>query len=170
VVQSIPSTGWTTMFGPLLPPRADNTYRGHRLALVLFGLLLFVKTAISLGSIFNGRTAASSADGIPIDSYTAAGAGTVVSLFAMLGLSNVMLGVLGWIVLLRYRSLVPLLFVILLVQQVGRSAILQLLPIARTGAPPGLSINLAMLGAMVVGLVLALWARRDAGPVSATRS
>ena len=92
------------MLAQLLPPRADNTYRGHRLALVLYGLLLLVKTAISLGSIFNGRTAAASADGIPIDTYTPAGAATVVSLFAMLGVMIVGLALSLWM----RRALAPL--------------------------------------------------------------
>jgi hypothetical protein len=34
-------------------------------------------------------------------------------------------------------------------------------PIVRTGTPPGLYINLALLGVMVVGLALSLWRRGD---------
>ena len=147
------------MLDTLLPRRADNAYRGHTLALVLLALLLFVKAGIALGSIFNGHTAASSADGIPIDTYTPAGARTVLSLFALLGLSNVLICLVGLVVLLRYRSLVPFMFALLLMQQVGRHMILQFLPIARTGAPPGSAINLAILGVTVVGLALSLWNR-----------
>jgi len=146
----------------LLPGRADNAYRGHRLALWLLGLLLLVKVAIGLGSIFNGRAAASGADGLPIDTYTPAGARTVVALFALIGLANVIICAVGAVVLVRYRSLVPLMLTLLLAQQVGRYLILQYLPIARTGAPPGAAINLALLGAMIAGLALSLWARGGA--------
>jgi hypothetical protein len=155
------------MVSQLLPQRADNTYRGHKLALALFGLLLLMKAAVSLGSIFNGRAAASSADGIPIDAYTPAGARTVVSLFALLGLSNLIICFIGAVALVRYRSLIPFMFALFLVQQVSRNLILQLLPIARTGAPPGSAINLAILGAMIVGLGLSLWSRHSPRPVSA---
>jgi hypothetical protein len=155
------------MLSHLLPQRADNTYRGHGLALALFGLLLLMKAAIGLGSIFNGRTAATSADGIPIDAYTPAGAQTVLSLFALLGLSNVVICCIGAVVLFRYRGLVPLMLVLFLVQHLGRSLILQFLPIARTGTPPGSAINLVVLGVMVVGLALSLWHRQSARPVSA---
>ena len=145
---------------PLLPQRADNAYRGHKLALVLFGVLLVLKASISLGSIFNGHTAATSADGIPIDTYTPAGARTVLSLFALLGLSNLVICFIGAVVLVRYRTLIPLMFGLFLLQQLGRQLVLQLLPIARTGTPPGSSINLVILTLMVVGLALSLW-RRD---------
>jgi len=149
------------MLNPLLPERADNLHRGHRLALWLFGLLLLMKTGISLSIIFNGRTAATSADGIPIDSYTPAGAQTVLSLFALVGLYNLILCIVGIVVLVRYRSLVPLMFGLFLLQQLGRSLILQLLPIVRTGTPPGSAMNLVMLALMVVGLALSLWRRGD---------
>jgi hypothetical protein len=55
------------MFNQILPRQVDNTYRGYKLALWLFGLLVLMKAGISLGTIFNGYTAASSADGIPLD-------------------------------------------------------------------------------------------------------
>jgi TRAP-type C4-dicarboxylate transport system permease small subunit len=107
-------TGGTATLDQLLPERADNAYREHRLALALFALLLLMKAGISLGPIFNGHTAASSADGIPIDTYTPAGARTVVSLFAVLGLANLVVCVMGAVVLFRYRGLIPFMFALLL--------------------------------------------------------
>ena len=50
------------MFDQILPQQVDNTYRGYKLALWLFGLLVFMKAGISLGTIFNGYAAASSAE------------------------------------------------------------------------------------------------------------
>lgn len=151
---------------PLLPQRADNAYPGHKLALVIFGLLLLMKTGISLASIFNGHTAAVSADGIPLDTYTPAGARTVLSLFALVGLYNLVLCVIGAVVLVRYRGLVPFLFALFVVQQLGRYLVFDFLPIVRTGTPPGLAINLALLGLMIVGLALSLWRREGPGPAS----
>jgi hypothetical protein len=72
----------------LSPQRVDNTYRGYKLALWLFALLVLMKGVIALNSIFNGYSVASSADGIPLDTFTPAGAQTAVSLFAILGLSR----------------------------------------------------------------------------------
>jgi hypothetical protein len=141
----------------LFPQPADNVYRGNRLALLIFVLLLFIKAGIGLGTIFNGRGAARMSDGIPLDSYTPAGAQTVVSLYAVLGLAHVIICLIGIIVMVRYRSLVPLMFALLLLQQVGRQAILIVLPIARAGTPAVGPINLTMLGLLLVGFALSMW-------------
>ena len=48
------------MFNRLLPRHIDNTYHGYKLALWLFALLMLMKVAMSLNSIFNGHSVASS--------------------------------------------------------------------------------------------------------------
>jgi hypothetical protein len=144
------------MFDQLLPRRVDNAYRGHKLALWLFGLLVFMKTSIGIGTIVNGRNAATSADGIPLDSFGPAGAQAFVSIFAAWGLAQVTIGMLCILVLVRYRALVPFMFALLLLEHLGRKLIFVVMPIARTGDAPGYFINLALVGLMVVGLVLSL--------------
>jgi hypothetical protein len=52
----------------------DNRYRGHPAAMWLLCVLTFVNTAIALGAIFSPDGGAQSADGIPLDTYGAAGA------------------------------------------------------------------------------------------------
>ena len=123
------------MFNQILPRQVDNTYRGYKVALWLFGLLVFMKAGISLGSIFNGYTAASSADGIPLDTFTPAGARAVVSLFALLGLSQLMICLLCVLVLVRYRAMVPFMFAYF--------------------------INLGLLALMIGGLALSSWSKED---------
>jgi hypothetical protein len=144
------------MLNRLLPQLVDNTYPGYKLALWLFALLLFLKVLIGLNSVFNGYSVASSADGIPLDTYSPAAAQTVVSVFAIWGFSQLVFCSLGLLALTRYRSLIPLMFALFLVEHLGRKLILQFLPIVRTGAPPGFYVNLVLLALMVVGLALSL--------------
>lgn len=143
----------------LLPREIDRTFRGHRLALWLFALVLFVKTGIALGTIVNGRGAAQSADGIPLDRFGAEGAQAVVAMFALWGLAQLVWTVLGVLALVRYRAMVPLLFLLILLEHVARRALLLVIPIARTGTPPGLWINVALLLLLAAGLALSLWRR-----------
>ena len=150
------------MFSQFLPERIDNAYRGHRLALWLFGAVVFMKTSIGLGTIFNGRTAAISADAIPLDTFPPAAAQAFLSVFAIWGFAQVMLGLLCILALVRYRALVPFLFALLLLEHLGRKLILFVLPIAKTGTPPGLFINLALVAVMILGLVLALQTKNHA--------
>src|SRR5262245_63488258 len=129
------------MLDRIFPPQFDNAYRGHRLALWLFGLLVVVRLGIALGSILNGYQAASSADGIPLDTFPPAASQAVVTLFALLGLVHLMLLLVCILALVRYRTMIPLMFVLLLLEYLCRRLVLLLMPIAGTGAAPGLLIN-----------------------------
>jgi len=145
----------------LLPATIDNTYRGQKLALVLFGLVVALKTIMSVNSMFNGRDVASSADRIPLDSYPPDAAGTIVSLFALFALSNFIFCVLCILALVRYRSIVPFLFALLLLEHLGRRVIHHFLPIARSGPPPGYVLFLILMSVMIVGFALSLWRSRE---------
>ena len=114
----------------------------------------------SLGTMLNGRNAAQSADGIPLDTFGTAGAEAVVTLFAVWGLAQLVWTVFGVLALTRYRAMIPLMFVLLLVEHLARRLIFFVEPIARVGTPPGLFINLGLVALMIVGLVLSLRAGR----------
>ncbi len=75
------------MLDRLVPHSVDNTYYGYWLAPWFFAVVVFMKLGIGLTSIFNGYAVASSADGIPLDAFTPAGAKAVVSLLAAWGLA-----------------------------------------------------------------------------------
>jgi hypothetical protein len=152
-----------TLIEQLLPQRVDNTYRGYKLALWLFALVVLMKVAMSLNSIFNGYMVASSADGIPLDTFPTAATQTVVALFAIWGLAHLMICLLCILVLARYRSMVPLMLALLLLEHLSRRVILQVIPIVRTGTPPGLFVNLTLLALMIVGLALSLWSLHPRG-------
>lgn len=144
------------MFNLFLPQSIDNTYRGHRAALWILGLLVLMKLIMSLNSIFNGHTVASSADGIPLDTFTVAGAQTVVALFAIWAFDHLIIGLLCSLALLRYRSLIPFMFTLLLLEHLGRKLIFFFLPVARIGSSPGFYINILLLALMITGLILSL--------------
>ena len=149
------------MFNQLLPRRVDNTYRGHKLALWLFGLVVSVRTTQSLVIIFRGYSTVRDADGIPLDTFPSAAAQTIVALFALSALSRLIICLLCWLVLVRYRSATPFMFVLLLLNYLAGQLILQFVPIVRTGTPPGPVVNLILFGLMIVGLALSLRNRDD---------
>jgi len=148
------------MFNRLFPRRLDSTYRGDKPALWLFGLVVSVKIAQSLGAIFNGYTTAVAADGIPLDTFSPAAAQAMLSVFARLGLRHLMLCLVGLLVLVRYRALIPLMFAFFLLELLGVKLILWFVPILGTGTPIGSYVNLALVAVAGVGFALSL--RRDA--------
>lgn len=146
----------------ILPERIDNQYRGYRVGLWLFALVLLMRTVIGIRSIFDGYAVATAADGIPLATYGAAASQTVVALFALLGLAILMLSALGFIVLVRYRSAIPLMFSVLVVQHLAGRLIGRVHPIPRSGTPPGMYVNLVLLALMLAGLALSLSKRSSA--------
>jgi hypothetical protein len=149
-----------TMLDHLLPRPIDNTYRGHKLAFVPFGLLVLLKLTIGVNSIFRGYAVMTTADGVPLETFPAAATQSLISLWALLGLSHVVIGLLCILALIRYRSMLPFMFALLLFQHLGGRLIVHYLPLVRTGAPPASIVNLMLLALMIVGLGLSLWKRR----------
>src|ERR1043166_3228126 len=111
------------MLERILPPQIDNTYRGHKLALWLFALVVAVRAVQSLFIIFNGYSVAQRADGIPLDTFAPEAAQTVVSLFALYSLTRLIIVLLCALALVRYRSAIPFMFALLLLgYQIGRAS------------------------------------------------
>ena len=147
------------MFDTVLPQRIDNAYRGHKLALWLFGFVVGVRILQSLLVIVNGYATARDADGIPVDTFTTEAAQAVVALFAQGSLWRLTFGVLCVLVLVRYRSAIPLMFVLLALNYIASQLILQFVPLARVGTPPGPIVNLILFAVTLVGLTLSVWRR-----------
>jgi hypothetical protein len=150
------------MLALLLPPRLDNAYHGSRIAPLLMGLVLLVKSLQSVMSIFAGATVAANADGVPLDSYGPAAAQTVIALFALLGAARLPFYALCALVLARYRSAIPLMLSLFALDYVVRTLALYFLPIERTANTGGLVVNQVLFVVMLVALVLSLRRRGDA--------
>jgi hypothetical protein len=147
------------MFHKLLPQPIDNTYRGYKVALWLFGLVVGVTIIQSVFVIFNGYSTIMSADGIPLNTYPPAAAQTIVALWAQRGLSRLIISLLGVLVLVRYRSAIPFMFVLLMLNYLASLLIFQFVPVVRTGTPPGPIVNMIMFALMIIGLALSLRSR-----------
>lgn len=150
------------MMQRLLPRSIDNRYAGSTAALWLLGLVLVTRSAQSLSILVDGPAIITGADGIPLDTYAPVAAGTVVATVALAGMARLVLCLLGFLILARYRAAAGLMFLALIVEHLGRMLVLQIYPIVRTGSPPGPVVNQALFACMVLGLALALW-RRDGG-------
>lgn len=145
----------------LFPRVIDNTFRGQLLGFWLLIPVLFIKLGIAIMSMINpGR--ANSADAIDVSSYSQAALRAGMTSTALLGLLHLMIGLFGVLAMVRYRALVPLIYVWLLAEFLGRRIVLAAYPIDRAaGGPPTASIvNLTLLSLMVLGFALSIWPRR----------
>lgn len=144
----------------LFPARIDNAYQGSRIALWILGLLIAVRTMQSVMLLVNGRSIVQSADGIPLETYPAAAAQTILALFALSAVSRLVISLICVVVLVRYRRAVPLMFLLLLVTYAAGQLVGRVIPIVRVGQPPAAIMNLTLLGLTIIGLALSLWKRR----------
>ena len=148
------------MLSRLVPVRLDNAYSGHKLALWLFGLVVALKSAQSLSILFNGHSTAIGADGIPLDTFTPSAAQTILAVLAQSSLWRLLFCLLCVVVLVRYRSAVPLMLAFLVLQYLAGELIYRFIPLPRAGTPPGPIVNLVICVLASAGLVLSLWRRR----------
>jgi hypothetical protein len=148
------------MLEKFFPHQFDNSYRGYKTALWIFGLITAVRTLQSVFIVFNGFMTVRDADGIPIDTYPAEVAQTIVGLFGLISLWRFIFSLLSVIVLVRYRNAVPLMFALLILNFLCAQLLSQFEPLVRVGTPPGPIVNLVLVVLMLIGLVLSLMNRR----------
>jgi hypothetical protein len=154
------------MLTRIFPKTIDNRFRGLAAAAWILGLVLFVKFAMSATTMFDARATAAGSDGIPLDSFPPAAAAEVVNIFQLLGLDQMMLAVVGLIALVRYRSMIPLAYLLLIAEHLARKAFNLSHAQAHAGPTPvGVYVNLALLAVMLLGFVLSLMERRQSSAV-----
>jgi hypothetical protein len=154
-----PSTIVRHLLDRLFPAHVDNRFPGHRLALWLFGLFVTLRLIMGTNGTFNAHAVATGADGISFEGLAPATAETLLLMFARLSLSQLMLALLSLVVLIRYKALVPLMYLVLLTELVGRRALALVLMQATDRAGPlpvGAYINMGLLALLVAGLALSL--------------
>ncbi len=125
------------MLHKILPPIIDNNYKGNKIALWFFYLITVVTVVRSCIHIFKYDGGAQSIATIPLDTFTEAGADVVILIFAYWGLSQLTFGIIQVIVAFKYKSLIPLMYLMLIIEWAGRFVISLFKTIETTGQAPG---------------------------------
>lgn len=140
----------------ILPKTIDNLYSGHKILFYFFYLLTTVTIGRSLVHMFALDGGAQSIATIPLDSYSVEASDVVIHIFAEWGLTQLLFGVLYAIVLWRYKSLIPLMYVFLLTEYTGRLFLTLYKPIILEGTAPGGVGNYIMIPLALIMFVLSL--------------
>jgi hypothetical protein len=148
------------MLRRLFPRQFDNAFAGHPLAIGLLVPILFLRLLQGVNCILRPAAIATSADAIPLDRFAPDAAAVVILLFSLSALSFLMFALQGMVVLWRYRSMIPLLYLWLIVDTLARRALNLAHPTVESGPPGahsiGFYVNLCLLLVMVVGFALSL--------------
>jgi hypothetical protein len=90
------------------------------------------------------------------------GAGSaVITIFALWGLSQLLIAIVMLIATLRYRSMIPLLYLFLFVEYIGRVCVGIFKPLETLQTPPGATANIVILSAVLLGMFLSLKTRDE---------
>lgn len=144
------------MLERLFPKAITNDYRGSATAKWVFVLLTIITLGRSLAHMFSPDGGAQSIATIPLDTFTAAGADVVILIFALWGLSQVIIGGIYVVVLWRYQALIPLMYLLIVFEYGMRIFLGVLKPIETTGTAPGGILNFVMVPLGLFLLVLSL--------------
>lgn len=146
-----------TVWQRLLPASASADFTGRPLAL----WALYPVTAITLWRsqhhMFAPDGGAESIATIPLSRYSPDASANIIAIFAQWGLSQLLLGLVMLVVAMRYRALVPLVWLLLCLEYAGRQGLGLIKPVHTAGTAPGAAANPLLLLLAVVMLALALW-------------
>lgn len=144
------------MLKRILPGQVDNRFRGLAVALWLFVPLALMKVALGLTHILRADGGAQSVSTMPLDSYPPGAAQNIVGLMARMGLEQLLLGFIFLVVLLRYRALIPLMYVVAVLHYLGATAIASMKPLSLAGTSGASTMHLVIAAISAVGLALSL--------------
>ena len=153
------------MLNRIFPVRIDNNYRGYKVAIWIFILIVFMEVALSLAHIFAADGGAQSVSTIPLDTYSASAAQNIVAIMARLGLEQLLPALIFVVVLIRYRSMIPLMYVLIVLQYIAQEGIVYMKPLALAGTSGASTPALVFTVLSLLGLVLSLSGKayRDLG-------
>ncbi len=152
----------------LLPSTIDNRFRGQWLGYCLMAPVLLLKAGIALVSMLTPGEA-NKADAIDLSTYSAAALRDAMTFTALLGLLHICIALFCLLAMIRYRALVPLIFLWLLLEFLARRFILEIYPMNRVhGLASGSVVNLVLFTMLTLGFALSVWPRRDAQAAAAT--
>src|SRR5262245_15191580 len=146
----------------LFPRVIDNRYYGAKAALWMLAAISLSKAIMGvncagLNPWLSSRWVIENADGIPLANFPDEAVRVIVFLFSAWGLALLVLSLIAVLALVRYRAMVPLVYLLLGLEQIGRKSIsLVIRPIDDTGLTPGFFLNWGFSALLLIGLALAL--------------
>lgn len=143
----------------LLPQRADNDYKGHRIAawfMLLYAMVGAVRSCIHLLAPDGG------AGSIAGMNLAVTGASGIIFAFSLWGSAQLLYAVIQLVVYFRYRTLLPFMYVVILAEVLLRMFVGHIKPVQFAHTPPGAIGNWAMIPLALIMLVLSLKTAKSA--------
>jgi hypothetical protein len=135
----------------LLPTQADNTIRGGKVPVAVFAVLAAISFVRSCIHVFAPDGGAGSIAGMDL---SVAGASGIVFAFGLWGSAQLIYALVQLAVVIRYRSLVPAMYLLLFVEILLRMLVGRVKPVTFAHTPPGAIGNYVLLP---LSLLMVAW-------------
>lgn len=138
----------------ILPRTIDNSDQGSKIPFFVFTIYAILSTVRSCIHIFSADGGAGSIAGMDL---TVSGADGIIFAFALWGSSQLLLAIIQLIVVLRYRALIPLMYLLLVLEILLRQLMGMMKPVTFAHTPPGAIGNQLVLPLAIIMLILSVW-------------
>jgi hypothetical protein len=152
-------------FKLILPKTIDNTYSGNRIPMVFFYFIILFTIVRSLIHILSPDGGSMSIATIPLNTYSSAAANTVVYMFGVWGLSQLMMGIIYLIVGIKYKSLIPLMYIFITCEYGIRIIIGHMKPIVTMHTAPGTVGNYILVPLGIILFLLSILNNRTSSTI-----
>lgn len=149
---------WRPDLAALLPAN-PSTAGGPALAwwiAVLYLCVITVRSLIHMLAVDGGAQSIATID------VSVAGGANIIAIFGQWGAIQLLLALLLWVLLLRYRGLVPLVLLVFILEPALRALAGHLKPVVTEGVAPGMALNWVAEPILVVAFFISLCPSRRA--------
>lgn len=138
----------------ILPKAIDNSIQGSKISFYVFAIYAILSTVRSCIHIFSSDGGAGSIAGLDL---TVPGADGIIFSFALWGSSQLLFAIIQLIVILRYRALIPLMYLMLVIEILLRQLVGIMKPVTFAHTPPGAIGNQLILPLSIIMLIFTIW-------------
>jgi hypothetical protein len=142
------------IFETLLPAKIDNTIRGTKIPVYIFALYALLSTVRSCIHLLSPDGGAGTIAGLNL---SVAGADGIIFAFALWGSSQLLFAIIQLLVVIRYRSLVPFMWLMLILEVLLRQLVGTMKPVTFAHTPPGAIGNQLVLPLAALILAWSVW-------------
>lgn len=140
----------------IFPKIINNNFYSSKLALYVFYIITLITLWRSQHHLIAADGGAQSIATIPLDTFATIGSEAVISIFAFWELSQLIIGILYLIASIKYKSLIPLLYVLMFLEYLIRLIIDVFKPLPTIDTAPGQIGNYIFMAISSAMLVLIL--------------
>ena len=140
----------------LFPNSIDNDYKGNKLPMYLFYLVTAYTVIRSIIHLVFPDGGAQTIATIPLHLYSKDASDTIIHMFSEWGLSQLLFGLFYIVVLIKYKSLIPLMYLFLVLEYSTRLLLSFYKPFELGGQAPGGIGNYVLVPLFILMFILSL--------------